>query len=269
MIENVTPYMVTRTPHEPLTKVLNEAAGRINRRERIRPAWRMKPTGPQAKGFRSSSLHDCQRRVGYRLAGTPKTNDTFVVDYDIAAEQGNTIHRILQDQANEAGLVWEHPTFGPALELPLALSTAADLQAEREALPFTGTIDGVFRDKAGNLLCFDVKTVKSAYLAEGNQWFAEKIQGYASQLSSYLHYFATPEGEKAKYALVYVVSRDDTANRRALRISWQPERWAHDAERVTVASDAVKAGDLPQPEVSSACRFCEWRSLCPSGGKKR
>ena len=232
-------YAIQHIDHLPFTARLN--AARITTPLKVEPAPYM-----QSTGFRASGLYGCLRQVGYRLAKTAPTHDTYEPDYQLAADQGTALHCRIQEQLVASGLAVTHqgtPAIEVVIQTPL----------------LSGHIDAVIRTKAGTLAIFDLKSVAAKYMAPN--YMAYKTQGYATQVSAYMAAFAMEDGEQAREAYVLMMSRDDTSNRALLRIPWQPEVWACDVARLEAAQAAVSAGALPMAE-PGGCRFCSYRGLC-------
>jgi len=247
------PYLVQTLPHTRLTALLN--AARIEGPLTVTP-----PLYEQSHGFRASKLAGCLRQTGYSLNGAAQTHDTYDPDWTLSADIGTTIHTRLQEQLAATGLaVVLHGA--PAIEVGLAEATLPDLVAERELLRFSGHIDAVIRTAQGRLSVLDIKTGDPKEFAPSYRWLADKQQKWAVQVSSYLYYFAMPDGEQAREAYILHVNRGNTKERNLFRIPWQPERWAVDLVRLKDAVDAVAGNCLPRPE-PGACRFCAHRGLC-------
>lgn len=249
-------YVIQRIDHRPFSKRID--ATKI---DGVRLPTR--PREAQSKGFRASGLADCLRRIGYRLLGVPASNDTYNPDWEMAADMGSAAHINFQKHLIAAGMLYEHPEFGPAVELPLAGCCDLRLADLRNKLGFTGHIDGVVQVNGGGLAIWDLKTVQSKYMDPDYQWLPDKLQHYAVQVNAYAHFFATPEGQKVAQAFVLMASRDDTSVRALYRVPYQPEHAEAELARLERAHTAVAAGELPAPEPQRGpCNLCEWMSLC-------
>lgn len=254
-------YRVRQTSHQSLTDTLNSV--RITGPLKVIPA-----PYEQSRGFRASSLHDCLRQVGYRLSKTPKTEDTYKPDWTLSADLGTALHTRLQEQATASNLA-VRVTGAAAVELSLDDYTLPALEPERRSFPLSGHIDGIIRTTNGRLAVWDIKTTDAKYFDLTYPYLEEKQQHWATQMHVYMAYFALPDGGQARVAYVYQVNRGQTDQRRLWCIPFQPELWNEEVVRLTAAATAIRGGELPDPEPERGCKFCDWRSLCPSGGKKR
>jgi hypothetical protein len=252
------PYRVERLPHERFTARLNT--------HQITGPLTITPEPHQSKGFRASGLSTCLRQTGYRLLGIVQTDVTYVVDNQLAADQGTALHIRIQEQLVGAKMVYAHPDGGqPAIEVSLKDVTMPEDRARLDSWTFSGHIDVVLQDDNGDLSIFDLKTGKPELFQADYEYLPEKLQSYATQTHSYMAHFSAPDGRRATKAYVYMISRADTRVRALYRIPWQPERWVLDVARLDVASAAVQAGKLPPAEVGKDCRFCGWRRRCRQG----
>lgn len=234
-------YVVETIDHKPLTARLNTA--RLKGPLKVIPA-----PYEQSKGFRASSLHDCMRQTGYRLTGAKQTHDTYNVDYSLSADLGTACHQRIQEQLVDCGLAVEiHGK--PAIEIIVRHGE------------LSGHVDAIIRPRSGVLTILDIKTTGPKEFAPGYKYLADKWAKWSTQLHVYMAYFAMPDGEQAREALVLHINRGDTSERKLYRIAWQPAVWALDEARLEVAQAAIAMGELPMAE-PGACRFCSWRGLC-------
>lgn len=249
-------YIVRAVPVEGLSKRLDAAA-------------KPEEQPHQAKGFRASGLAYCLRQPGYAMTGVPETDAVYNVNYELAAAQGTVIHDHVQRHLLAAGLVYDYPGIGPALELSLSDCTHKLLAPERALLQFSGHLDAILLGKNGTLTLLDIKTVASKYMAPDCTYLAKKLQGYAVQVNAYMHFFATPDGRQVRTAVILLMSRDNPASRALYQIDYQPARAKAELERVHTARRYMEAGQLPPPEPKRGiCSLCAWRSLCPEGKKR-
>lgn len=253
-------YIVTAVPAGPMTRKLNEA--RISGPLRVVPA-----PYEQSRGFRASSIGSCLRTAGYGQTNAPKTHDLYNVDWQLSADIGTAVHERIGELLVKSGMAVDY-CGKPAIEVDLKCSTLPALQPLRESLKFSGHIDGVIRNGQGELGVIDIKTTSAKYMDEAYPYLTGKQQAWAAQTTAYMHFFAMPDGEQARVAWIYQINRENTIQRKLWRIEYQPERWALDLARLQAASDAVQAGELPEPEGHlGSCRFCSFRGHCPAPGR--
>ena len=248
-------YTITKIDHRAFSKRID--ATRIDGVELPRREKEV-----QSRGWRASGLAGCLRKTAYGLLGFKKTHDTYNADYERAADQGTLLHDNVQRHMIAAGdMLYEHPTFGPAVELSLTHCCAPGRSALRGSLQFTGHIDGVTLTKSNDLAIWDLKSVSASDLQPGNRYFGEKLQKYACQVNIYAHFFATPDDRSATQSFVLVMSRDKTSDRALYHVPYQPWKAEEEIARLEAAQAAIAAGDLP-PAEPGACRFCAFRGHC-------
>lgn len=215
----------------------------------------------QSRGWRCSGMADCLRQTGYRLLNIDPSDDTYNPDYENAADQGTRLHENFQKHLIAAQMFYDHPEYGPGVELSLDRCCDPALEETRARLGLTGHIDGVVVTKDGSLAIWDLKSVRARDMDA--RWTADKVQHYCCQVNLYCHFFATHDGRKATQSLVLMASRDNTADRALYQVPYQPERACEELERLEAAHTAVAAGELPVPEPQrGVCKFCSHARLC-------
>ena len=220
--------------------------------------------------FNASTVADCLRKNAYSQLRILPTRVTGKRSYQLSATIGTLVHDQLQsDMKDEGSLLYVHPSFGPAVEIPLDKVLDPDKAEEFIECNLSGRLDAIL--ELGTLVyVLDIKTTSSDDFRDPSEmsarergYYFAKLKHWEAQLGIYLHFMRVPDGRRASHGLVLQIDRGSPQRRKQWNLEYNPELVAEDLVRLKEANQYVKRGELPPADPQRGpCNFCGYLSIC-------